>query len=369
MQKKTLLTIGRACIVMSVFSFGFLFFRYTFHIIYPIAIACVLASCIHPLITFAQDRYHVPRILSTCLILLGMVGFIIWLSFFVITELIQGSTYLAEKVPTYIQFFTVTIERFMHLYILPMYEKITILFSSLPSAHQENITQHIYGLLHELTDILATFIQYMFKSIPTILSMFPHSIAMIGFISLATFLLAIDFDTYVNQIQSVLPKNMIAHIIHVGKQIKRTFLGYVLAQIKIILLTSVLLFIGLTIIDINHAFTIVAFAALADFLPYIGIGVIFIPWIAYMFLTSQYEMTIQLSGMYAIVVIIRQLIEPKMVSAHLNLRPITTLFALFIGFQLWGVIGMLLAPITLIVLSGIYQAGTFHLIWKYIIGS
>src|SRR5699024_5117492 len=224
MQKKTLHGIGRACVVISVLLGAVFFFRYMFHIIYPIAIACLLATLIHPFITFVQERYHIPRIISTCFILLGMIGFISWMIFFVITELIQGSAYLADKVPTYIQFFTASIEHFIHLYILPMYEKVTMFFSSLPTVHQENISQNIYGFLNEMTDILATFVQYLLKSVPTILSIFPQSIAMIGFIIIATFLLAIDFDTYIHQVQSIIPKKMLHHILHVGSHIKRTFL-------------------------------------------------------------------------------------------------------------------------------------------------
>lgn len=369
MQKKMLHTVGRASVVIIVILVVFFFFRYMFHIIYPIAISSLLASFIHPWITFAYDRFHIPRIVSTCVILLCTIGLISWVLVFVITELFQGTTYLADKIPTYIQFFSVYIENVIHLYILPMYEKIAVLFSSLPSTHQENMSRNIYGLLNEMTDILVIFIQYILKSAPTVLSVFPQSIAMIGFIIVATFLLAIDYDTYVRQVHWILPKYIIEHALHAGSYIKQTFLGYMKAQMKIVLLTCLLLFIGLTTIGVQHAFTIVAFVAFVDFLPYIGTGVIFIPWIIYMFFTQQYDFTIQLSIIYGIVVIVRQIIEPKMISAHLNLRPITTLFALFIGFQLWGLIGMLLAPMTLIVLSGIYQAGSFHLIWKYITGS
>lgn len=366
MRKQTLDKIGRACIVISILFLCVVVVRYTFHMLYPIVIAFLLAALLHSPITYLHTRYKIPRIASTLVILLMICALIVWAIVFVFAELVQGTSYLAEKIPTHMHFFTEYIEHFIQSFILPMYEKLMAFFSTLHPSHQETIEQNIYGFINQATEVVASFIQYILRNTPAFLSLLPHSIAMLGFISIATFLLVIDFQTYINQIKSIFPNNVRNHGFHVLTHIKKTLFGYIKAQLKIVLLTCVLLYIGLEIIHVKHAFTIVAFTALADLLPYVGTGIIFLPWIIYVFIVGHYELTIQLSIIYALVVVIRQIIEPKMISAHLNLRPITTLLALFIGFQLWGIIGMLLAPMTLIILTGIYQAGTFHLIWKYI---
>lgn len=366
MHVQTLKRIGRAFIIISIGFMSILLFSYLFKLIYPMLIACLFAFLLHPLITFLHERLRIPRIASTCIVVGVLCVSIFWLVFFVITEIIQGTTYLAENLPTHILFFTQYVDQFFQHQIVPLYEKFTALFSRLPMIHQQTIEENIHAFLDHTTHTIISFIQHVFQGIPAVLSVFPQSVAMIGFICIATFLLAIDFDTYIGRVKQLFSERFQTYSYHVFSHVKTAFFGYVKAQMKLVLLTCFLLYIGLVIIDIKHAFTIVVFAMIADFLPYVGTGILFVPWILYLFIIGQYELTIKLSILYAIVVIVRQIMEPKFVSAHLNLRPLTALFALFIGFQIWGVIGMLLAPMVLIFLVGVYQAGTFHLIWKYI---
>lgn len=366
MHKQTLYKIGRLLMIVSLILLCIIFIRYTFHILYPIVIAFLFALLLDTPVTFLHNRYNIPRVASTIILLFLLCVFVIWAIFFVFSELMQGTAYLAEKIPSHIHYFTQYIEHFIQSYMLPFYHKTMALFSTLSPAHQETIEQNIHGFMHQSTEVVLSFIQFVFKNIPAFLSIFPQSLVMIVFIIIATFLLSIDFKTYTNQLQKIIPTHVRSHGLQVLRHIKKTLYGYTKAQVTLVLITCFLLYIGLFMIGVNHALTIVIFAAFVDFLPYIGTGIIFIPWIIYVFITEQFELTIQLSIMYGSVVFIRQIIEPKLISAHLNLRPITALLALFIGFKLWGIIGMLLAPLSLIILTGIYQAGTFHLIWRYI---
>ncbi len=366
MHVQTLKQMGRALMILSIGFISMFLFIYLFQIIYPMLIACLLAALLHPVITLLHERLRIPRIASTCIIVGVVCVSIFWLVFFVITEVIQGTTYLAEKLPTHIVSFTQYIEYFFQHHIVPRYEKIATFFSRLPTVHQQTIEENIHLFLDQMAHTIVTFTQRVLQHIPAVLSVLPQSVAMIGFICIATFLLAIDFDSYVSRVQKLFSSRLQAYIYHVYSHVKTAFWGYAKAQMKLVFLTCILLYIGLVIIDIQHAFTIVIFAMIADFLPYVGTGILFVPWILYLFISGQYSLTISLSILYGVVVIIRQIMEPKFVSAHLNLRPLTALFALFIGFQVWGVMGMLLAPMVLIFLVGVYQAGTFHLIWKYI---
>lgn len=366
MHKQTLHRIGRLFMIVSFIFLCIIFIRYTFHILYPIGTAFLFALLLDTPITFLHERFNIPRVASTIFLLLLLSVFVIGAIFFIFTELMQGTAYLAEKVPSHIHYFTQYIEHMIQSYILPFYQKTMELFSTLPPVHQETIEQNIHDLIHQSTEVVLSFIQFVFKHTPAFLSVFPQSLVMIIFIIIATFLLSIDFKTYTHQLQRFIPTHVRSHGVQVVRHIKKTLYGYTKAQVKLVLISCFLLYIGLLMIGVNHALTIVIFAAFADLLPYIGTGIIFIPWIMYVFITEQYELTIQLSIMYGSIVLIRQVIEPKLISAHLHLRPITALLALFIGFKLWGMIGMLLAPLSFIILTGIYQAGTFHLIWRYI---
>ena len=54
---------------------------------------------------------------------------------------------------------------------------------------------------------------------------------------------------------------------------------------------------------------------------------------------------IGLLGIYGAATLIRSALEPKLVGKHLGLDPLVTLIALYAGYKLWGLMGMLLAPL------------------------
>src|SRR5690625_3966716 len=107
-------------------------------------------------------------------------------------------------------------------------------------------------------------------------------------------------------------------------------------------------------------------ALVVDFVPYIGMGVLFIPWIIYTFLIDNYVLTIQLTVLYMILIIIRQIMEPKILATNIGLHPLIALIILFISFQHLGLLGVVLTPIALIMISAIYHAGIFHYLWHFI---
>ena len=77
-----------------------------------------------------------------------------------------------------------------------------------------------------------------------------------------------------------------------------------------------------------------------DFIPYIGVGTVFIPWILYQFFTEQFMLTIQLSILYIIVIIARQILEPKILASSIGIHPLIALIILFIGIQSFGILGV-----------------------------
>ena len=52
-----------------------------------------------------------------------------------------------------------------------------------------------------------------------------------------------------------------------------------------------------------------------------------------------------LLGCYAVVTLVRSSLEPRLVGKQLGLDPLVTLMALYIGYKIWGIGGMILAPL------------------------
>ena len=72
--------------------------------------------------------------------------------------------------------------------------------------------------------------------------------------------------------------------------------------------------------------------------------------------------------LYLIVIVQRNLAEPKIVGSHIGLNPLAALVSIFVGLKLFGVLGFILGPVFAVLLKALYNAQVFHYIWRFIIG-
>ena len=59
--------------------------------------------------------------------------------------------------------------------------------------------------------------------------------------------------------------------------------------------------------------------------------------------------------LYVIIIVTRQLIEPRIISSHIGIHPIFTLVAMYTGCKIVGVLGMFVGPVILIILKNIFE--------------
>ena len=74
-----------------------------------------------------------------------------------------------------------------------------------------------------------------------------------------------------------------------------------------------------------------------------------LPWSLLCLLQQDTPRAIGLASTYLVVTLTRSMLEPKFLGRHLGLDPLVTLMALYIGFRLWGIGGMILAPILTVI--------------------
>ena len=101
-------------------------------------------------------------------------------------------------------------------------------------------------------------------------------------------------------------------------------------------MTTVIVLIGLLILRVPYAITIAIITGVVDLLPYLGTGAVFVPWVIYVFFTGDTAFAIGLLILYIVVIVQRQIMEPKVLSSNIGLDPLATLVALFVGFKLFG---------------------------------
>ena len=117
--------------------------------------------------------------------------------------------------------------------------------------------------------------------------------------------------------------------------------------------TFAILCFGFLLLQISHPILWAAATCLVDILPVLGTGTVLIPWSIVCFLQGDSIRGIGLVAIYVVISLLRSVLEPRLVGKQLGLDPLVTLLAIYAGYQLWGLAGMLLAPILAVVAAQI----------------
>lgn len=160
-------------------------------------------------------------------------------------------------------------------------------------------------------------------------------------------------------IKIIVPEETRRQLQLIGKKMKFAVGGYFRAQFKIMFIVFVILTAGLLVLRVPYAVLAAAGIAVLDFLPMLGTGTILIPWAVLWALSGKLSSAAGLVILYAVTQVTRQLIQPKMVGDSIGMDAMTTLIFLFIGYRMAGLIGMIVAIPSGLILIQLYEAGAF----------
>ena len=115
-------------------------------------------------------------------------------------------------------------------------------------------------------------------------------------------------------------------------------------------------------VGIDRAVLIAVITSLVDALPVLGVGTVLIPWAVFELLMGNGRLALYLIIIYCAVVIIRSILEPKIVGVHIGLPPVVTLIAAYVGYASVGVAGMILFPIIIILVKEFNDLGYINIL-------
>lgn len=333
---------------------------------YPFAIGLTIAFFLNPLINWIQETLRLPRWLAVSSVLFFVSALLIGFLSIVVSEIIVGTHYLSQSVPKHFQHFMKQLESIFTELIIPIFEHVAAIFYSLDQSYQTTIISYSETMTSNISTKAGETIQTILLGISDLLLRLPNLATVIIFSTLATFFICKDWYKLVYYYRLWTPNIIAERTKEVMQSLKQAFFGYLMAQLTLISITCCTVLIGLLFIKVDYPITIALIIAAVDLLPYVGTGLIFVPWILYTFFSNQMTLTIGLAVLYAIVLIQRQITEPKILSKNIGVDPLATLFALFVGFKLFGFVGLMIGPVFLVFVQTLYQARVFHDLKSYI---
>ncbi len=340
-------------------------------LLYPFLIGWLIAMAIEPAVRFLERRLRLPRWAGVSLMLIIVLAVVSSLLVLLITQVVVELTRLAEFLPS-------NLDRF-NQYLLDLFldedtgisqliHNVQTYLQNNPE-HQKEIVSSIRENLGIITQKGTEMITGIIAGIGSFLTDLPYIVAVIVIIFLAALFIGLDWPRMRATINRVLPERVRRTGGIVLKDIRTSLFGFVRAQLTLITITAILVLVGLWILGVKYALTVAIIVGVVDLLPYLGVGAVLVPWSAYSyFFGGDTKLAVGLLILYGVLLVVRQSLEAKLVSSNVGLDPLTTLIALFVGLNLFGFIGLIIGPVSVVIMIALYRAHVFRDLWRFIKG-
>ena len=356
----------------------YVFIKYAFDVVWPFVIAFAVSMLLQKPIRFLAKKSRAPKkfvsVVTVLFILCTVLGIVVFVGYKLVLEFKDFGQFVIQKLNDLPR--TIASVRDWVLGIIAFLpDKIENTFAETINSFAADLIKNtsengivglgggmqlpegfsVSTLITPLGGLLSTA-----KRIPFILSG-----VLIGII--ACFFITTDYDNVV----AIFKRNVSEKYEKMFVETKRLFGDVIGKMIKsyatIIFITFCEVAVGLNLLSLfniykgGYIIVISIITALLDILPVFGTGTVLIPWAIYSLIMGDIPFAIGLVVLYILITVIRQVIEPHLVAMNVGIHPIFTLASMYIGIQLFGVIGIFVLPITIVLLKTLNSEGIIHL--------
>lgn len=327
---KTLLSL------LTVFLCVWLTSRFLLPLLSPFLLGGALALAAEPMVSFLNQKLHVPRGISAG-IGVGMAFCFLAIAFLLLCAfLVRELGNLSGALPY--------LEETARSGISLLQSWLLSLTTHTPQSIQPLLQDNVTGLFSDGAALINKGLHFLLGLAGNLLSHVPDSALSLGTGIISGFMISAKLPRIRRWILRRLPREKLRPILEAVSRIKTALLGWLVAQCKLMVMTMMILMLGFTILRVSYAPLWAAAISLVDALPVLGTGTILLPWALICFLQQEGARALGLLGIYVAVSLTRSVLEPRLLGQHLGLDPLVTLMSLYAGYKLWGIGGMILAP-------------------------
>lgn len=217
-------------------------------------------------------------------------------------------------------------------------------FESIDESILETLKSNINKLISDISNYALDFSMNIVNYIINVISAFPYIISVIIFAILSSFVFLKKFiknDLSRIKNKDYINENEVDKLIKIITEIKDVIFKYIGTYSILILCTFVITFIGFNILKIPYTLLLSLTCMILDILPVVGMILIFLPLVIIYFFSGKYITVIFLVVLFSVIIITRNILEPKLLSSSLELSPLSVLIAIFVGLNIAGFKGMI----------------------------
>lgn len=326
--------------ILSVLSVCFLLWlggKFFLPLCFPFLLGTGLALTAEPLVRLLSVRLHLPRGLAAGIgvtaAFLGLTMLVLLILAFLVREL----GILAGILPD--------LSQTARSGILLLQNWMMDMAGRMPQSVRPLLEQNVAGLFSGGTALLDKAFSYVLGLAGAILSHVPDSALNLGTAVISGFMISAKLPRLRKWILQHFPKEKLRPLLKTLKHIRTAVGCWLIAQLRLAGVTLIILVIGMLILQIPYGPLWAVGIALVDAVPVLGTGTVLLPWGLICYLQGDKARAVGLLGIYIVISLTRSVLEPKLVGKQLGLDPLAALFALYVGYKLWGIAGMIVSPL------------------------
>lgn len=343
--------LGSILIIIGLLFTAYIGIRYVIVLLAPFMIATLISIINEPVVSFLEARAKMSRKLSSIISLTLSISIIAALAVFILFNIYGELIKLQHNLPSYIDSISYLLTGY--------YSKISSFYDKLPYQVQGSFKENLIVFLPKIQGIITSIAASIISSITSL----PRLGIFVTVTLLSSYFISSDKKNIRSFLYKQIPKTSRNSFYNVKTGTLTSIFGYFKAQLIIMTVTFIISTLGFIIIDTEYSLLMGLITALADGIPLLGSGLVMIPWIIWNFITGNFRMGFGLSSVYLFAVIVRQIIEPKIVSNQTGLHPLATLISMYFGLMIFGITGIFIGPIIMIFIKSLNSSGIIT-IWN-----
>lgn len=319
--------------------------------LWPFVAGWIISMMAHPVIEYLEKKVKLPKKFGSAILIAAVITGIIVVLYFAVRGIalqvigfIQDAPDIRHEIMRQGMIFQKKIEQFLSI-LPPSFGKqfdqwsgsIGELFKKAASSAGDYGVAHAGGVAKGVTSGLLGLVVMLF----------------------AAYMFSLEREKLIAWYEKCIP-GFVKHKINVFmKNSVGVLVSYCLAQLKIMIVIIAILWIGFFIAGIGHSFSYSVLVGIVDIFPILGTGTVIIPWAIFKLIIGDIKTAVILLIIYAICLVLKQVLQPKMMGDSMGISALTTIFLIYVGLKFGGLGGMLLALILGMFVINLYRLGVF----------
>ncbi len=319
----------------------------------PFLLSFGAAALLEPAVRWLCGKMHVKRGFASAVCVLFLLGAVTGVAAFAVSRLICEAVDFLRALPELMsglpELFT-RLERSAERFV-----------RSAPEDAQEYLMGAADSVLDGIAGLPGVLSARALEWLSSLASGAPKALLFCATALIGAFFVSAGFPEIRSFLLRQIPERFMGRARELKAHVLVTFARWLRAQVTLMLITFLELTAAFMLLGVRYAAVIAAIAALIDAMPVFGTGVVLLPWAAVSLIGGEISTAVGLAVTYLIVTGVRSVLEPRLLGNGLGIHPAAALLAMYSGFRLAGVPGMVLFPPMLMVVKLLNDEGTVHL--------